>query len=157
MQADFVNEDIIRSSLQAENAHEVIEKLGGILEEAGYVNKAYVQAVQDRELNFPTGIALAGAAIAIPHASPQGNVTRDGIAVAKLSDKVEFRSMEDPDEVVKADMAFMLAVKAPDQHLNVLNDLFTAFQNEKVVDELLKAETANQIYQIMHSNLSENE
>ena len=156
MQADFVNEDIIRSSLQAENAHEVIAKLGGILKEAGYVNEAYVQAVQDRELSFPTGIALAGAAIAIPHASPQGNVAKDGIAVAKLSDKVEFHSMEDPDEVVKADMAFMLAVKAPEQHLNVLNALFTAFQNEAVVNELLQAETTSEIYQIMKNNLNEN-
>ena len=156
MQAGFINEDIIRSSLQAENAHEVIEKLGGILQETGYVNEAYVQDVQDRELGFPTGIALAGAAIAIPHASPQGNVAKDGIAVAKLADKVEFHSMEDPDEVVQADMAFMLAVKAPEQHLNVLNALFTAFQNEAVVNELLQAETTSEIYQIMKNNLNEN-
>ena len=156
MQANFINEDIIRSSLQAKNAHEVIEKLGSILQETGYVNEAYVQDVQDRELGFPTGIALAGAAIAIPHASPQGNVAKDGIAVAKLADKVEFHSMEDPDEVVQADMAFMLAVKAPEQHLNVLNALFTAFQNEAVVNELLQAETTSEIYQIMKNNLNEN-
>lgn len=154
MQANFVSEDIIRCSMQAEDAATVIKKLGIILKEAGYVNESYVQSVLDREKNFPTGIALAGAAIAIPHASPQGNVAKDGIAIAKLAKKVEFHSMENPDETVQANMAFLLAVKTPDKHLDVLNALFTAFQNEKVVKELMKADTPQKIYQILKDNLS---
>ena len=156
MQESFINENIIRCSLQAVDAQEVINKLGSLLQDAGYVNEAYVETVQARELNFPTGIVLAGAAIAIPHASPQGNVDKDGIAVAKLANKVPFHSMEEPEEIVQADMAFMLAVKEPEQHLNVLNALFTAFQNNKIVESLLQAENPQVIYQILKENLSKN-
>ena len=153
MQADFIKEEIVKCPLDAESAQDAIQKLGKLLLEAGYIKAEYIEAVMEREKNFPTGIALAGAAIAIPHATPEGMVLKDGIAVARLANKVEFHSMEDPDDTVEAELVFMLSVKDPGQHLDVLNALFTTFQNEDVVDKLIKSNKAQDIYTILKDNL----
>ncbi len=153
MQADFIKEEIVKCPLDAESAQDAIQKLGKLLLEAGYIKAEYIEAVMEREKNFPTGIALAGAAIAIPHATPAGNVLKDGIAAARLANKVEFHSMEDPDDTVEAELVFMLSVKDPGQHLDVLNALFTTFQNEDVVDKLIKSNKAQDIYTILKDNL----
>ena len=153
MQADFIKEEIVKCPLAAESAQDAILKLGKLLLEAGYIKAEYIEAVMEREKNFPTGIALAGAAIAIPHATPEGMVLKDGIATARLANKVTFGSMEDPDDTVEAELVFMLSVKDPGKHLDVLNALFTTFQNEAVVDNLLQAKDAQEIYRIMQENL----
>ena len=152
MENDFFSLKLIDSSLQAGDSKAAIQEVGQMLLGAGYVNEAYIESVLEREENFPTGLQLAGAALAIPHATPEGNVTKNGIAVAKLQKPVKFHSMEDPEETVEAEFVFLLALKDSGQHLEVLKEMFTGFQNEAVIRSLKESEEPQDILKIMEEN-----
>ena len=139
------NAAIINPTLNAKDNTDAIEKVGAILRDAGYVNDAYIKAVLEREENFPTGLPLMGSAIAIPHATPEGNVLKNGVAVAKLTKPVTFHSMEDPAETVEAKLVFLLALKDSGQHLEILRQIFTGFQNPEVIQALNNATSAEEI------------
>ena len=145
----FFNAQIINPALDAASDVDAIKKVGGILQSAGYVNSAYIDAVIEREGNFPTGLQLLTSAIAIPHATPEGNVLKNGIAVAKLNKPVKFHSMENPDETVEAKFVFLLALKDSGQHLAILREMFTSFQNPDVIQALNDSTSAEQILGIM--------
>ncbi len=118
-------------------------------DDAGYVNSAYIDAVIEREGNFPTGLQLLTLATAIPHATPEDNVLKNGIAVAKLNKPVKFRSMENPDETIEAKFVFLLAIKDSGQHLTILREMFTSFQNPDMIQALKDSVSAEQIIGIM--------
>lgn len=145
----FFNDAIINPEMTAESDSDAIKKVGAILQEAGYVNEKYIEAVLEREKNFPTGMQLMGTAIAIPHATPEGNVMKNGIAVAKLTKSVTFHSMEDPSETVESEFIFLLALKDSGQHLAILRQMFTSFQNPDVIKSLKKSSSAAEILKIM--------
>lgn len=145
----FFNAQIINPEMDAQDDKDAIKKIGEILKNAGYVNSAYIDAVLERENNFPTGLQLLTSAIAIPHATPEGNVLKNGIAVAKLKKPVKFHSMENPDETVDAKFVFLLALKDSGQHLAILREMFTSFQNPDVIQALQDSTAAEQILGIM--------
>ena len=123
---------------------DAIHRLGEVLKQSGYINDKYIDAVLAREVEFPTGLQLAQQGIAIPHATPEGNVAENGIAVCRL---------EDADDTVPVSMIFMLALKDANDHLDMLQKLFTMFQQEEQVEKLLTASTADDFQQTFLSAL----
>ena len=148
---DFFSEKIISIGMKASDSTDAIKQVGAILENAGYINSTYIEKVLEREGNFPTGLGLQDAAIAIPHATPEGNVLKNGIAVAKLEKPVKFHSMEDPSETVDADFVFMLALKDSGQHLAILREMFTSFQKPEVIQALKDGKLPHDIFNVMET------
>lgn len=66
-----LNENLIVPDLEAENSEEVFEKLGGLFIAEGYCRDTYVDALKEREKDFPTGINMGTIGIAIPHTDKQ--------------------------------------------------------------------------------------
>ena len=58
------------------------EKLSDILLKKGYVKESWLQAITDRERNFPTGLMFETIGVAIPHVDPQ-HIVRPYIAIIK--------------------------------------------------------------------------
>lgn len=132
----LIHENIIALDMQADNKENAIKQLGQLLVDNEYINPSYIDGVLEREEKFPTGLVLANAGIAIPHASPNNNVMKNGIAAARLVNSVKFHSMEDPEQQVDVNMIFILALANSNEHLEVLKNLFVAFQNEDLVKAL---------------------
>ena len=59
-----LNENLIVPDLEAENSEEVFEKLGGLFIAEGYCRDTYVDALKEREKDFPTGINMGTIGIA---------------------------------------------------------------------------------------------
>lgn len=153
MQQGLFDRGIAVYPLMAENSTDAISELGARMAAEGYVNERYIASVIAREADFPTGLQLAATAIAIPHATPDGNVERDGIAVGRLAQPVTFRSMENPDETVAAELVFMLALKDSSAHLEVLQRLFTGFQNSQLVQALKDSQSSAELVEVLQTNL----
>ena len=49
-----LNENLIVPDLEAKSSDEVFEKLGGLFIAEGYCRDTYVDALKDREKDFPT-------------------------------------------------------------------------------------------------------
>lgn len=136
MTKNLLNENITSLNISATDNIDAIKQLGQILVNNNYIEPSYIDSVIEREASFPTGLNLTSAGIAIPHASPNNNVSQNSIAIARLKTPIKFHSMENPDEEIYIDMIFMLALASNTEHLDILKKLFIAFQNEELVSQL---------------------
>ena len=129
-QATFRN--LILRDVEAANAEEAIRKVGQRFYDEGFVKDTYIDAVVAREKNYATGLQLADIAVAMPHTDPQ-HVNRPGVCIAQLKHPVEFEHMGDPDTKVQAEMLFMMAIKNPDEQVELLQKVLGVFQQPEVV------------------------
>ena len=96
-----LKEELIIPGLEAKSSDDIFEALGGKLVKQGYCKESYVQALKDREAEFPTGINTGEKGVAIPH-TDVSHVNKKGIAIATLKQPVEFVEMGTDDEYVNA-------------------------------------------------------
>lgn len=129
-QATFRN--LILRDVEAANAEEAIRKVGQRFYDEGFVKDTYIDAVVAREKNYATGLQLADIAVAMPHTDPQ-HVNRPGVCIAQLKHPVEFEHMGDPDTKVQAEMLFMMAIKNPDEQVELLQKVLGVFQQPEVL------------------------
>ncbi|WP_199883896.1 PTS sugar transporter subunit IIA [Anaerosinus massiliensis] len=151
----FITTDLIRLKENVSDRKAAIRKLGQCLLEKGYIKPAYIENVLKREVNFPTGIKLLKNGIAIPHASPEKTVVKNGIAILQLADSVVFHRMENSDETVAVNLIFLLALKESNQHLTMLQKLFAMLQEESCIDVLLNSSNEEEIKNLMLSKLKD--
>lgn len=152
---EWIAEELICLDGAAKSAAEAIALLGGLLEKEGCVSAAYTKRVQERERDFPTGLALGSFGIAIPHATPEGDVQRNGIAALRLKTPAVFRSMEDPEKEVEAELVFLLALLDSGQHLEMLQKLFGMFQEDGAMQALRATRDAGEFKRIVAAHLAQ--
>ena len=142
-----LKEELIIPGLEAKSSDDIFEALGGKLVKQGYCKESYVQALKDREAEFPTGINTGEKGVAIPH-TDVSHVNKKGIAIATLKQPVEFVEMGTDDEYVNAQVIFMLAVDEKG-HLELLQAILAVLQDQEVLKKLIKAKDAKEIIEII--------
>ena len=143
-QATFRN--LILRDVEAANAEEAIRKVGQRFYDEGFVKDTYIDAVVAREKNYATGLQLADIAVAMPHTDPQ-HVNRPGVCIAQLKHPVEFEHMGDPDTKVQAEMLFMMAIKNPDEQVELLQKVLGVFQQPEVVAAFRAAKNEDELFE----------
>lgn len=148
-----LKEELIIPGLEAKSSDDVFEVLGGKLVKQGYCKETYVQALKDREAEFPTGINMGARGVAIPH-TDVSHVKQKGMAIATLKDPVSFMEMGTDDEYVDAQVVFMLAVDEKG-HLELLQEILGILRDQETVDKLLKAKDAKEVIEIVKEKENE--
>ena len=149
-----LKEELIIPGLEAKSSDDIFEALGGKLVKQGYCKESYVQALKDREAEFPTGINTGEKGVAIPQmvilTSSQAVIplNKKGIAIATLKQPVEFVEMGTDDEYVNAQVVFMLAVDEKG-HLELLQAILAVLQDQEVLKKLIEAKDAKEIIKII--------
>lgn len=123
----------------AKNSEEAIKLCGDALYKEGIVKKDFGILCAEREKAFPTGLPTE-IPTAIPHVKADG-IRENAICLLKLNQPVVFKRLDDDTEKVETDMIFNLAIKNPDEHLEVLQNMM-AFLNDPEV--LLKCKNLSQ-------------
>ncbi len=149
----LVNERLIFLDYEAADSQSAIQSLGSELVNAGYIKPSYTKAVVLREQDFPTGILLQSLGVAIPHATPEDAVLKDGIAILRLKTPIIFHSMEDPENLVTVSMVFMLALQGANDHISMLQKLFGIFQQDELIQSLLRAKDVKSFQKLMIEHL----
>ncbi|MBO8435323.1 MAG: PTS sugar transporter subunit IIA [Tyzzerella sp.] len=144
---EVLDENLIIPELDASNSDEVFEKLGGRLIEQGYCKDTYINALKEREKNYPTGIDLGGINFAMPHTDSQ-HVNKTAIAIGVLKNPVHFYHMGTTDRDVTVNLIFMLAVENPNEHIGFIGGLLELFQDQDLLEKLTKAKTPKDIVEI---------
>ncbi|WP_443770182.1 PTS sugar transporter subunit IIA [Anaerostipes sp.] len=139
--------ELIIPGLEAESSDDIFEALGGELVKQGYCKESYVQALKDREAEFPTGINTGERGVAIPH-TDVSHVLKKGIAIATLKQPVSFMEMGTDDEYVKAQVVFMLAVDEKG-HLELLQAILGILQDQDILKKLAQAKDAEEVIEII--------
>ena len=130
----------ILTDLPSESKEEAIRRAGKLLNEAGYVEPEYVEAMIERE-NLTT--TYMGMGLAIPHGTSEAKaaVKNSGIAVLQYPEGVDFG-----DE--KAHLVIGIA-GVGDSHLEILAKVCEALEDEEVLERLSKTAGAEEIYEIL--------
>lgn len=134
------------------NQEEVLKHLVGLLEKQNFVDSAYTGKILEREADYPTGLRFSKIAIAIPHGDP-GYVKKSAIAIGKCVNKPEFGSMEDTAQKIPVDMVVLLAVKNPESHLAILNNLMEMFTFEENCKMLLDSTSKKEVFELFEKSL----
>lgn len=143
-----LREDLIFTDLEAETSDDIFKKLGGVLTQKGYTKDSYVQALIDREADYPTGLNIDGLGVAIPH-TPVEHVNRAATCIGILKKPVEFVEMGTDDDKVNVELVFMLAVVDPSAHIDQLQRIVTIIQDKEVLKKLGEAKSAGEIISII--------
>ena len=117
----------------------VLNHLTGLMVRQGYVDEIYAEKIYEREQNYPTGLQIENIAIALPHGDSD-YVKESAIAVGKCDQKPIFCSMEDAETEIPVDLVVLLAVKNPETHLAVLNNLIEMFSEQEKCEKILSAD-----------------
>jgi len=139
---------LIAVSMDADTKDGILERMGGRFVELGYCKSSYIQALKDREVEFPTGIDIDGVGVAMPH-TDVSHVNRAGIGIAKLKEPVTFIHMATDDTPVPVRVVFMLAVDDPGRHLEKIQDILAVIQDKKALEKIITAENAEEIINII--------
>lgn len=143
-----LNESLIITDLKANDYTDVMKKLGSVMIQEGYAKDSYIDALIEREQEYPTGLDIDGVGVAIPHTAVN-HVKKQGIAIAVLEKPVTFFQMGTDDETVKVQVIFMLAVINANEHLDQLQTILKIIQDKNVLSDLMKTKDTKQIIKIV--------
>lgn len=139
--------ELIAVDLAAVDADDAIHKVGSMFVERGFVKETYIEAVAEREKEYPTGLKLQDIGVAMPHTDP-GHVIKAGMCVVKLAKPVVFAHMGMPETKVAAEMIFMMAIVDPDAQIETLQKVLKVFQSAEAAAEFKAAPNAQALYQV---------
>jgi galactitol PTS system EIIA component len=132
--------------LEAATAAEVITILGQRLEQTGHVRDTYVQAALDREAQLPTGLPLDGLFnVAIPHTDVE-HVLSPALALATLTEPVDFQNMIDPEEGIPVRLVILMAMNEPKSQVDMLQEIAGVLQDAGTIEKLVEAANLEEIF-----------
>lgn len=127
----------------------LLEKLGHLLFQNGYVKESYIQAIKEREATFPTGLNTTTYGIAIPHTDSK-HVKKATIAVGVVKTPIIFQEMGAEDVEVPVRLVFMLAIKEPEKQLETLQAVISLIENEEKMTALVHAKDEAAVLQLIN-------
>ncbi|WP_100487247.1 PTS sugar transporter subunit IIA [Sporolactobacillus pectinivorans] len=134
---------------------ELFKSVGEKLLQKNLVNPGYIEALTERENNYPTGLDLsvvkAGTSnVAIPH-TEVNYCNWKGLVVARLKEEVTFHNMIAPDKSIPVRYAFFILNNEKDNQTNILSHLMSFFTAEDRISHLDSLKTGKEIYDFIIS------
>jgi len=149
----LLDPELILLDTSAETKEEIMVRLAKLMIAKGYAKESYADAILEREKVFPTGLPTEVVGVALPHTDVQ-HVIKPGIGMAVLKEPVKFNVMGNSEEEVDVNLIFMLALTDPNSHLQLLSDLTDVFQNNKLLEDILKANDTKTIASLINNFLA---
>ncbi len=148
MEKIVVTPEDVYIHLKCKTGEEVLSFLTNRLVEDKRVKKEYVQAILDREYQYPTGLYTGDISVALPHADYR-LVNESAIIIGVLDAPVTFRQMSDPDAEVAVSVVILLALKDPHGHTDVLKQVTDLIQEQDALKKITEATNRKDIYGII--------
>ncbi|MGI6211985.1 MAG: PTS sugar transporter subunit IIA [Anaerovoracaceae bacterium] len=144
-----LQESLIFKDMKAETDSDVFEIMGGELTRQGYAKDSYVQALIDREKDYPTALDIDGIGVAIPH-TDISHINKSVIAVGTMAKPVKFHEMGgDEDSLIDVSVIFILCISNPGGHIDELQRIINIIQDKSVLENIRDAESSDAILEII--------
>ena len=147
---DLLSEDNVSFRYPAETWEDVIRHGGQLMVDAGFTDPTYTEAMIDVVRDMGPYIVLAPG-LAMPHARPEMGAKQVGAALVTLEKPIDFGSPEnDPVSV-----AIFLCAPNKDEHIQLLTDIATLFENEEFLDAAVNFESIEDVQSFLAEHLDE--
>ena len=83
MDASLICDELCELDLDVQSTDEFFEKMSVKAQTLGYVTANFLQAIKEREFNYPTALPVEPYPVAIPHSDPV-NIIKQFIAPVRL-------------------------------------------------------------------------
>ena len=133
---------LLEDNIKFKDERDALTYISEQLQQKNIVKKSHLKALIEREALFPTGIALDGYAVAIPHCEAEHAIS-PAIYIIRTQSPVVF-NRADEDSTVEVSLIISLVVTSPEDQLNLLKALFSNLQNKEFYHFLISAE-ANEV------------
>lgn len=121
----------------ADSKEEIFKEIGQKLIEENIVKENYVEAILEREEEFPTGLPLS-VGVAIPHTDGI-HVNEDKLIFITLKNPVEFCEMGgDPEDIIQVNCIIMIIMADGKSHLSILQNIIAGVQDETFINKLMQ-------------------
>lgn len=128
--------ELVFLDFEATDRLDFFRKLGDELMARGFVKDTWLDAILERERNYPTGLECVGISVALPHVDPE-NLIKPYIAVIKPKEPIEFDGMADTG-LVNAQLIINLGIMAHEEsQVAVLQAFLGIFIDEEASAEIL--------------------
>lgn len=134
----LISPELVVLDLEAESDMDAINKLATHLYDKGIVKETYIPAVQQREVDFCTGLQFETMGVALPH-TDSIHVNQQAIAIGVLKNPVTFHHMGMPDVDVEVSLMFMLAIQKPEAQITFLGKMMEVFQLDGCLEQVKNA------------------
>ena len=148
----LIYKDLILDNINALNSEDAIKTMAELLLKKGFVEEPFIEAILEREQHYPSGLPMEGHKIAIPHTDAT-YVKKSALVFARLKDYVTFHVMGSPDETIKVRLISMFALREKKEIGDLLETLITMYQNNSLLDSIIKARNSNEIYTILRKEI----
>ena len=135
----FFNHQIALLKKNVSSKEVAFQMLADELLENNCVNQDFLANIIKREEIFPTGLEINGIGVAIPHTDSE-YVKESQVGFMSLEKPLSFLEMGTNDKEVSVSLLFMLALKEPHEQLEMLQRLIEMFQQEGVLELLMKVD-----------------
>ena len=147
---DLLSEDNVSFRYPAETWEDVIRHGGQLMVDAGFTEPTYTEAMIDVVRDMGPYIVLAPG-LAMPHARPEMGAKQVGTALVTLEKPIDFGSPEnDPVSV-----AVFLCAPNKDEHIQLLTDIATLFEDEEFLDAAVNFESIEDVQSFLAEHLDE--
>lgn len=147
---DLLSEDNVSFRYPAETWEDVIRHGGQLMVDAGFIEPTYTEAMIDVVRDMGPYIVLAPG-LAMPHARPEMGAKQVGAALVTLEKPIDFGSPEnDPVSV-----AVFLCAPNKDEHIQLLTDIATLFEDEEFLDAAVNFESIEDVQAFLAEHLDE--
>lgn len=147
---DLLSEDNVSFRYPAETWEDVIRHGGQLMVDAGFTDPTYTEAMIDVVRDMGPYIVLASG-LAMPHARPEMGAKQVGAALVTLEKPIDFGSPEnDPVSV-----AIFLCAPNKDEHIQLLTDIATLFEDEEFLDAAVNFESIEDVQSFLAEHLDE--
>ena len=113
MNRDIIYKELVQLDLEAESTDEVFSILAEKLEKAGYIRSGFLEAIKEREKNYPTALPIEPYPVAIPHTDPKC-IVKPFVACVRLKHPIPWREMAANEIIHQVKFAFMLGFQEAD-------------------------------------------
>ena len=135
MNRDIIYKELVQLDLEAESTDEVFSILAEKLEKAGYIRSGFLEAIKEREKNYPTALPIEPYPVAIPHTT-KDHVIKQAICALRLRHPVMFQRMDDPDEQVEVKYVLNLALLDDSEHVEIIARVIRYLKDDSALKEM---------------------
>ena len=145
--SEILTPETIELKASLGSQEEAIRRAGTLLVENGHVEERYIDSMFEREKSVST---FMGNAVAIPHGTGDSKqwVTRSGLSIITVPEGVEYGDGN------LARLVIGIAGKG-DEHLEILSRIATVCEDEDNVEQIVRAETKEELLAFFEEEVEE--
>lgn len=149
---ELIQEELIDLTCEITSKGDFFKAKAGILKELQFVEETYLEAVVEREKEYPTGLTLEHISIAIPHTTVD-HIKEPFIYFNRLTNnEIKFIQMGTDNVVVKPEYILMLGIKEPKEQVNLLAEIMNLFNQKEFIEAIHNAKSEKEIIKLFSEN-----